>query len=162
MKAIFNILISLTMIVGLWSCEEEDDFGVFLRPNIPEIPVTYPNATTWGGNPFIELSLQGTGDIEFIMEIPENSGRSILELTTVAAGNTSVNTRSLTTQDNYLDTPVPGSGNRVIFNTTLSEFSAKRPNIDTDAGDVLGFIFEITLDNNSVIIPIEVEVRLVE
>ena len=161
MKKIVNIVITLLLIVTLAACED-DDFGTFLRPNFPEIPVTYTNATTFGGNPFIEVSLTGTGDIQFIMEIPENCGRTIRELRKVAAGTTSINIASLNDEPNFLDAAISGNSNRITFETTLAEFKTKRASVSTDEEDILGFIFELVLDNDQVIIPMEVEVRLTE
>lgn len=161
MKKNFNIILSLSLTVLFMACQEEDDFGIFLRPNLAEIPVDYPNATTFGGIPFIEVSISGSGEIEFVMEIPQNSGRSIAQLSTVAAGTTSVNAGTLT-RENYLDEPVLGTNNLVTFSTTLTEFADRRPTVPIEAERNLGFMFEIVLDDGSVIIPREVEVRLTE
>ncbi|MDX5420679.1 MAG: hypothetical protein LPK07_04570 [Hymenobacteraceae bacterium] len=165
-----KILLALSLLVtfGLSSCEKED-FGTFNSDNRPEVPVTFPGTTTHGFNPYITKSISGDGVIEFTLSIPENSGRTIREISRVAAGGTGVNAGSLnllsptgTPQVNYIASPIAGNGTSVKFRTTLAEFSSKSTaNADlVKAGNEIAFMFLVTLDNGNTIIPVQVRVRL--
>lgn len=168
MKNIFLIFMLLAT-VTLSSCEKEYD--TFYSDNRPAVPVTFPGATTYGFNPYITHSISSGGNIEFTLSIPASSGRTIKEITRVAAGGTSVNAGSLnpTTATgapvaNYIDAPIPGNGTTATFTTTLEEFSSKSTaNAKlVAAGNELAFMFLVTLDNNETIIPVQVRVRLTE
>lgn len=165
MKNIF-LLLSLLVCVSLTSCDKEE-FNEFNRDNRPDIPVTFPGTTTYGFNPFITHSISGGGNIEFTMSIPENSGRTIREITKVIAGGTGIQAGALSptsTAAAYNTAPIPGNGTTVTFTTTLEEFRARTPAATAAlavAGGEIAFMFLITLDNNEQIIPVQVRVRLV-
>lgn len=167
-----NILLVLSLLVtiSLTSCEKED-FGTFNSDNRPEVPVTFPGTTTHGFNPYITKSVAGDGIIEFSLSIPESSGRTIREITRVAAGGTGVNAGSLnplsatgSPQANYIEGPISGNGTSVKFTTSLSEFSSKSAaNAKlVAAGSEIAFMFLITLDNGDTLIPVQARVRLTE
>jgi len=165
MKTIFKNILAAVIFLGLISCEQ--DFGQFNRDNRPEVPLTFPNATTFGFDPYIVVSNAGPGDIQFVLEIPENSGRTIREITRVSAGATALNAGSIHTAGTYVDNPIPGDGNQVVFNTTLEEFRARRPNVTSTppaAGGFteLAFFFLVTLDNGEEIVSMRARVRVTE
>ena len=174
MKNIFLIL-SLLFAVTLTSCEKED-LGIFNSDNRPEVPVTFPGTTTHGFNPYITKSIAGDGVIEFTMSIPANSGRTIREITRVAAGGTAINPGSLnpttatgTPVANYIDGPIAGNGTTAVFRTTLEEFKAKTGEAAkaesaklVKANGEIAFMFLVTLDNGDTIIPTQVRVRLTQ
>lgn len=165
MKTTLNNIFAVLILLGLLSCES--DYGMFNSDNRPEIPVTFANATTFGFDPYIEVSNSGSGDIQFIVEIPANSGRTIREITRVSAGATALNAGSLETAGTYIDNPIPGDGNQVIFNTTLEEFRLKRPNVTStppaEGGFTeLAFYFLVTLDNGDTIVSMRARVRVTE
>ncbi|WP_187262560.1 hypothetical protein [Pontibacter beigongshangensis] len=174
MKNILIILMLLTT-VTLSSCDKE--YGVFYSDNRPAVPVTYPGTTTHGFNPYITHSISGGGNITFTLSIPENSGRTIREITKVVAGGTSINAGNVGSAvvggtgatAAYNTAPISGNGTTATFTTNLDEFAAKTGEAaKTDAnklikaGGEIAFMFMITLDNNETIIPVQVRARLVQ
>lgn len=160
MKHTLHIVVSLFVLVGLVSCEE--DFGTFNKDNRPEVPVMFANATTFGHDPYVEVTQGET--IEFVLEIPENSGRTITEIRKVAAGGTAINIATLNNAASYIEAPIPGSGNSVVFTTTLEEFREKRPTTTVtvpESGFVeIAFLFEVILDNNESIVSMRARARI--
>jgi len=143
------------------SCKKDN---ISLENNLPEIPVTVPNkAGTWIA-PTVSTSFGAGGAIKIDLEIPASSGRTIKEITRVAA-NTSVASVQGTT-GLYNTAPIPGGGTSVTFNTTLTEYFAKAGGTAftaATAGTATSFLaksfyFMITLDNGQVIIPTQVRV----
>lgn len=161
-KYIFQLSV-LSCLVWFVSCE--DDYGRFLEDNRPEVPVTFPNATTYGFAPFIEVPVND-GTIEFVMEIPEESGLTIDQITQVAGG-ASVDAGDLSSASAespsvfYVGDPITGNGNQATFSTTLEEVG-QAINDTLAAEDELQFIFEIELSNGETIIPTETRVYVVE
>jgi hypothetical protein len=161
MKYTFNILLSLLVLAGLVSCEE--DFGTFNRDNRPEIPLMFTNTTTFAHDPFVVVAQDEP--IEFVMEIPEDSGRTISEIRKVAAGSTAINIATLNNSGDYVDGPIQGDGTRVVFSTTLEEFREKRPDVTIDYSDgyaQIAFLFEVILDNNESIVSMRARARILE
>jgi hypothetical protein len=160
MKKKLNFLLIFGLVVTLSACET--DYGQFNRDNKPEIPLMFTNATSFGFNPFIEIVNVNDAVIRFDIEIPANSGRTIREITSVGAGNTAINTTSLNT--NYLTAPIPGEGNKAVFQTTLGEFRQRRPavaiNPPATGFSEIAFLFLVTLDNNEQIISMGTRVRV--
>lgn len=163
MKKILVILGFLVTAV-LTSCDK--DYNEFYSDNKPEIPVTFPGATTHGFNPYKSISLSGDGKIEFVLSIPENSGRTIKEITTVVGGATGIQAGNLRNASvaKYISSPIPGNGSNVTFTTNFEEFASKSA---TNAalvkvGGELAFMFLIKLDNDQEIIPVQVRVRITE
>ena len=72
MKIIARTILSFLMISAFLSCES--DYGPFNRDNRPDVPLLFTNATTFGFDPYIEISESGDGQIEFVLEIPEETG----------------------------------------------------------------------------------------
>jgi len=160
MKQTFHIVLSLLMLAGLASCEE--DFGTFNSDNRPEVPLMFTNTSTFGHDPFVAVSQNQT--IEFVIEIPENSGRTITEIRKVAAGSTAINIGTLNNSGNYLAAPIAGNGKRVVFTTTLAEFRQKRPTTTVTVpatGFVeIAFLFEVILDNNESLVSMRARARI--
>lgn len=163
MKNIIGKFIGLFFIVLLaTSCEKE--YSEFYSDNRPEIPVTFPGAVTHGFNPYKTVSI-GSGDIEFTIEIPANSGRSISQITKITGGATALNAASLRNNTaNYISAPISGNGNTAVFSTTLSEFASKSSaNAElVQVGAEIAFMFLIRLDNDQEIIPVQARIRITE
>jgi hypothetical protein len=100
------------------------------------------------------VSLAGNEPIRFELSIPESSGRTIREITKVAAGATAINIGTLNTGPNYLTAPIQADGTTATFTTTIQEFQTRRRTATTPvlAGQELAFIFLVTLDDNSQIV----------
>lgn len=167
------LLFSLLVVVTLTSCEKEE-YSVFQSDNRPEVPVTFPGTITYGFNPYIEHSISGGGNIQFTLSIPEESGRTIKEITRVAAGATGINAGTVKT-GTYISSPIPVNGTTATFTTTLEEFATKtgeaaktESNKLVKAGKEIAFMFLVTLEDDGntntadTIIPVQVRVRLKE
>ncbi|MEX2513168.1 MAG: hypothetical protein WD398_09700 [Cyclobacteriaceae bacterium] len=160
MKYTFKILLAFGLIAGLFSCEE--DFGTFNSDNRPEIPVMFTNTTTFGHDPFVEVTEDET--IEFVIEIPEDSGLTIAEIAKVGAGSTALNIANLTNDEDYLDAPIPGDGTSVVFTTTLEEFLEKRPDVTVEIPEEgyteIAFLFLVELSNGDEIVSMRARARV--
>ncbi|MDO1448545.1 hypothetical protein Q0590_19870 [Rhodocytophaga aerolata] len=168
MKNIINrLLLLLVMAIVAFSCKEDDEFSDLVRDNRPAVPVTFPGATTFGFNPYIDKSLAALNagePITFTLAIPENSGRTIREITKVGAGATAINAGTLNSAS-YTEAPIAGSGTTATFTTTLDEFKTKRPTVPTTTVAApgfreLAFIFLVTLDDDTQIVTQQVRVRI--
>ncbi|GAB3693188.1 hypothetical protein GCM10027592_12800 [Spirosoma flavus] len=162
-KGLFLALLAMTT----FACKDDLQYGPLVRDNRPAVPVTFPGATTWGGNPFIEVSAAGNGAIKFTLSIPGTSGRTIKEITKVAGGSTAINAASLGTASAIVNTaPIAGSGTQAVFETTLTAFKTKFPSVSVVPGTVtvpreIAYIFLVTLDDNTEIITQQVRVRVI-
>ncbi|RIV19294.1 hypothetical protein DYU11_24620 [Fibrisoma montanum] len=166
-KFLIKGLLLATLAVTNFACEDDYKYGELVRDNRPAVPVTFPGATTYGGNPFIEIQASGPGTIRFTLAIPESSGRTIREITTVAGGGTGVNAATLNTASaKYNTAPIPGNGTTAVFETTLAAFRTKYPTVVTTVSPnpasprEIAFIFLITLDNGDQIVTQQVRVRI--
>jgi hypothetical protein len=168
MKNIINKLFLLIVVASAaFSCKNDDVFSELVRDNRPAVPVTFPGATTYGFNPYIVKSraaLVNGETISFTLSIPQNSGRTIKEITRVGAGATAINAATLNSAG-YNTAPIPGEGTTATFTTTLQEFSTRRPTVPTSTVAApnfreIAFIFLVTLDDDSQIITQQVRVRI--
>ncbi len=123
----------------------------------PKIPVTVTNAVDFRPDPTVSTPLTG-GAIQIILSIPAGSGRTIKEITKVAASQTYAQIQSTGATGFYTSAPVAGSGTTATFNTSLTEYFAKIPisasNPAAASNKELAnrFYFLVTLDDNSVIV----------
>lgn len=154
------LFLGIIAIMGI-SCKKEN---VSLENKLPDIPVTVPNKIGTWISPTVSTSFGAGGAIKIMLEIPASSGRSIKEITRVAAGTTVGSVQ--TTTGLYNTAPIAGSGNTATFNTTLTEYFSKAggtPFTAATSGTATSFLarsfyFMITLDNGQVIIPTQVRV----
>ena len=159
-------LLLATLATANFACKDDLVYSELVRDNRPAVPVTFPNAQTFGGNPWIEVSAAGGGAIKFDLSIPASSGRTIKEITTVAGGATGINVGSLNSAAAKFNTrAIPGSGTTASFTTTLTAFKTRFPavNITPSTPTLLreiAFIFLITLDDNTQIVTQQVRVRI--
>ncbi|WP_234735564.1 hypothetical protein [Tellurirhabdus bombi] len=166
-QIIIKGLLLATLAVTNFACKDDLVYSELVRDNRPAVPVTFPGATTFGAQPFIEVSA-ATGAIKYTLSIPAESGRTIKEITTVVGGATAINPASLNTAaSKYNSAPIPGNGTTAVFETTLAAFKAKYAAVNTTpATDPLSpreiaFIFLVTLDNNEQIVTQQVRARIV-
>lgn len=159
---LFRIIAALSLI-AMMSCEE--DYGTFLEDSIPEYPIIFPNATTYGFNPFIEVPLSD-GTIEFVLALPEDTDASISEISRVAIGGTGINAADLTEANNYLSAPIQSSNDQATFTTTIAEYeqfaSTEEDEVVVEAGDELGVIFLVELSNGQEIVTTQVRAKIIE
>lgn len=162
-----------TLAVTNFACKDDLEYSGLVRDNRPAVPVTFPNAKTFGGNPWIDVSVAGGGAIKFDLSIPSSSGRTIKEITRVAAGGTGINAGSLgpttmaANNSIYSNMPVAGSGTTATFQITLADFTRRygaainvAPSANPLAPREIGFIFLVTLDDNTQIVTQQVRARI--
>jgi hypothetical protein len=160
MKKHIKFLSFLSLAVVLISCKKEDFNG--LSDVRPDVPVTVSNAIDFRPEPTVSTSISGGGAIKIILEIPANKGRTIKEITRIAASTTY--TKIQGTTGLYNSAAIPVNAITYTFNTTLAEYIVKGPGVipavSTTVGTELAnrFYFMLTLDDGSVIIPTSVRV----
>ncbi|MFC5412659.1 hypothetical protein ACFPMF_25260 [Larkinella bovis] len=160
-KIAFQFLLLTVIALAGTSCKDDYVYSDLVQDNRPDVPVTYPGATTYGFDPYYEVSTAAGGNIKITLSIPESSGRTIKEITRVAAGATSINVATLNTaSQNYLAAPIAGNGTKAEFTTTLKDFSAKRPAVSVAPSAEIAFMFLVTLDNGSQIVAQPVRIRI--
>lgn len=165
-KNIVCFLLALSLL-GLGACKKEglnplSDFR-------PEIPVTVANVYDYRPNPTVMAS-KTEDKITITLEIPQSSGRTIKEITKVAAAATANFTpiqtaTTISANGLYANTPIPGNGTRVTFQTSFTEYKSKTGITATPASNTLlgrAFYFVVTLDNGDVILPQFVRVWVVD
>src|SRR5690349_8961607 len=118
MTSHFKYLFYFIAAIVIISCKKTEGFTP-LTDYKPSIPVTVANAVEFRPSPTVKTS-KSDGKIQIVLKIPENSGRTIKEITRVSAGT--VYTGVQTTSGLYNSAPIPGSGTTATFNTTLSEY----------------------------------------
>jgi hypothetical protein len=160
MKSIIKYLSLMLLLQAFVACEKTEGFTP-LTDTKPPIPVTVPNAIDYRPNPTVKAS-KADGKIQIVLQIPASSGRTIKEITRVAAG-----TAYSIVQTNtglYNTAPIPGNGTSVTFNTTLTEYTTRAAGTIPASNAELAkrFFFMLTLDNNQVIYPSEVRVLVVD
>jgi hypothetical protein len=166
MKKIKSYIVLMVFAWFATSCEQ--DFGELNSDNVAEVPLTFPNATTFGFDPFIEVSVSGSGEIRYEMQIPEASGRTIAEITKAIGGASDINVGQLNSNESYLDAPIQVGATSAVFTTSITEFEEKvRTNSEGEvtsvgAGDELAFMFLVTLDNGQEIVSMRVRARIIE
>ncbi|GAB3254108.1 hypothetical protein GCM10027347_14290 [Larkinella harenae] len=156
-------LLSVIAFAG-FSCKDDGVYSDLVRDNRPAVPVTYTGATTYGFDPYYEVSTAAGGNIKITLSIPSSSGRTIKEITRVAAGATSITVQTLNTAStNYISAPITASGTTVEFTTTLKDFATKRPSVaitpNTPVREI-AFMFLVTLDDGSEIVAQPVRIRI--
>jgi hypothetical protein len=155
-----------TLALTNFACKDDLEYGPLVRDNRPAVPVTFPGATTFGGNPFIDVSTAAGGAMKFTLSIPASSGRTIKEITRVVGGATAINAASLNSAAAAINTaPIPANGTTAVFETTLAAFRTKYPTVVVTPGTAtvpreIAFIFLVTLDDNSQIITQQVRARI--
>lgn len=170
MKAnLIKCLVLVLVASSSFSCKDDYVYSDLVRDNRPTIPVTFPGTTSYGFNPFITSSLAAGGPIQFTLSIPASSGRTIKEITKIVGGATGINIATLnaaTATTAYNAAPIAGTGTTVVFTTTMADFKAKYPTVATAPVALpnyteIQFIFLVTLDDGTQIVPEPVRVRVV-
>jgi hypothetical protein len=124
----------------------------------PAVPVTVQNAMDYRPDPTVSTSIAGGGVIQIILTIPAGLGRSLKEITKVAASTAYTQIQSSGTTGFYNTAPLAASGTSVTFTTSLTEYFVKKPvsssnpvaTVNTELGN--RFYFLLTLDDGSQLI----------
>ena len=162
---LFRNIFSLAVIAMSFASCKKDGFGP-LSETRPDVPVTVANVYDYRPQPTVKAS-KAENKITIVLQIPASTGRTIKEITKVAASTnyTAVQGTTLGPTGLYSNTPIPGSGTSVTFTTTIDEYKTKTSTTTTPASNALlarNFYFVITLDDGSAIIPTAVRVWIVD
>ncbi|CAA9232896.1 MAG: hypothetical protein AVDCRST_MAG56-1005 [uncultured Cytophagales bacterium] len=175
MKIIKNLFLLLGLLAAGTACDDqfEDDL---VRDNRPEVPVTFPGAMSVGFNPYYTASLKDTAEvttgaaptITIQMSIPENSGRSIQEISKIVVGGTAINAGTVSNpRIAAYAGPLPVVGTSATFTTPVRNFYLRAGRLSAADRQALGSVgyveralmFLITLDDGSQIVPVQLRVR---
>lgn len=134
----------------------------------PAVPVTVQNAIDYRPEPTVSTSKGGGGAIQIILSIPASTGRSIKEITKVAANTSYTQIQGTGTTGFYNSAPIAGTGTTATFTTSLTEYFVKKPvatgnpaaAVNTELGN--RFYFLLTLDDGSVIVTEPVRVLVLD
>ncbi len=154
MKKYIKFLSFLLITVLMMSCKKEDFNG--LSDIRPAVPVTVTNAIDYRPEPTVSTSIAAGGAIQIVLAIPSGSGRTIKEITRIAASTSY--TKIQGTTGLYNAAPIPVGGITYTFNTTLAEYVVKGPGVIPAVSATVGtelanrFYFMLTLDDGSVLI----------
>lgn len=181
MKNLYRILTFVACLAVFGQCANDGEYDHPInRDNTPEVPILFTGATTFGANPYYQISFQG-GAAPFSIQIsvPEDSPLKIKEITKMIAGTTAITPGNVTsaTVANYLAAPIAVNGTSATVTSSLTEFNAKMP-AATDVTQTLvdnatantpatpyverAFMFLVTLEDNSTIITQQVRLRVVK
>jgi hypothetical protein len=130
----------------------------------PDVPVSITNATEFRPDPTVATSLAGGGNIQVVLSIPAQSGRTIKEITRIAASTSYTKIQSGGSTGYYVATPIPVNGTTYTYNTTVSEYfvkfpvSAANPAAKANTELALRLYFLVTLDDNSQLVTMPVRI----
>ncbi|MFL5739562.1 MAG: hypothetical protein ACJ75B_05050 [Flavisolibacter sp.] len=168
-----KILIALPImgvILLTTGCKKEEGFGP-LTDSKPDIPVTVSNVFDYRPSPTVKAS-KAENKILITLQIPSNLGRTIKEISKIAASTTgnynaiySGTTVGTATSQLWSATPIPVNATSYTFTTTFDEYKAKTGITATPASNALlgrDFYFLLTLDNGQTLIPENVRVWVVD
>ncbi len=167
-NSINKLFAALVISCSLLSCSKEEGPLSDLKP---AVSVRVENAMAYRPEPTVFVSKTAVvspgvvGPIQIKLYIPSGTGRSIKEITKVTASTSYTSIQSTGTTGFYNTAPIPAtSPTSVIFNTTLTEYTAKTgaaiPASNTELPS--RFYFKITLDDGTVIYSTAVRVLVLD
>jgi hypothetical protein len=158
-KLIKNLSYIFLLVFLIASCKKEDFNGLSdLRPTIP---VIVTNAIDYRPDPTVSTSKAAGGNIQIVLSIPASSGRTIKEISKIAASTTYSAIQSTGTTGFYTTAPIAVNSTTATFNTSVAEYVTKGPGTvptTTDTELAKRFYFLLTLDDGTTIIPQPVRV----
>jgi hypothetical protein len=168
LKKLFYLLI-LASVTGLTSCKKDGFNGI--SDVRPDVPVTVANIFEYRPAPTVKAS-KAQNKIEIVLTIPSSTGRTIKEVSKIAASATanftaiySATTVGTATSQLWSNTPIPVNSTSYTFTTTFDEYKAKTATTTNPASEALlarDFYFLLTLDNGQTVIPQNVRVWVVD
>ena len=129
----------------------------------PDVPVSITNATEFRPDPTVTTPI-GNGTIQITLAIPAQSGRTITEITKIAASTSYTKIQSGGTSGFYSATPIPVNGTSYTYNTSLTEYfarnpvSAANPAAKANTELALRFYFLLLLSDGSKVVTMPVRV----
>jgi hypothetical protein len=169
MRHTFFSLIAFVAVLSFSSCKK-DGFGP-LSDNRPDVPVTVNNVFDYRPSPTVKAS-KAENQIKIVLEIPAGSGRTIKQVTKIAASTTANYTAiysgtavGTATTQLWSNTPITVNSTTYTFTTTFDEYKAKTATAATPGSNTLlgrDFYFLLKLDNDQEVIPTNVRVWVVD
>ncbi len=156
----FRIPAILTVIIASMIGCTKQEIGPLMDIR-PAVSVTVTNAVAFRPDPTVVTSKAAGGNIQIILSIPANSGRTIKEITKIAANTSYTAIQSTGTTGFYISAPIAVNSTTATFNTTLAEYVVKAPGVipaNTNTELARRFYFKLTLDDGTDIIPFPVRV----
>lgn len=153
-KILKQVSVLLLAIVLFSSCKKEDGPLSDLKP---AVSVRVSNAIDYRPEPTVSTPLPTAAapvsTITITLAIPASSGRTIKEITKVAASTSYTQIQSTGTTGFYTSAPIPASGTSVTFTTTTAAYLALYPaTLAANTELARRFYFLVTLDDNSQVI----------
>ncbi len=137
----------------------------------PEVPVTVSNVYDFRPAPTVKAS-KAENKITITLQIPAETGRTIKEVTKIAASTTANFTAiysgtavGIGTTQLWSMTPIPVNATTYTFTTTFDEYKLKTGVTTVPASNALlgrDFYFLLTLDNGQTVIPQNIRVWVVD
>jgi len=161
LKIYYIVFIIMAAIILNGCTKQTTDPLMDARPNVP---VNITNATEYRPDPTVTTSLTGGGNIQIVLAIPEQSGRTIKEITRIAASTSYSKIQSTGATGWYVATPISVSATTYTYNTSVTEYfskfpvSASNPAAKANAELALRLYFLITLDDGSQVVTMPVRV----
>lgn len=141
------------------SCSKQDIDP--LMDNRPTVPVSITNATEFRPDPTVTTSLAAGGNIVVELSIPASSGRTIKEITRIAASTSYTKILSGGSTGYYENAPIAVNGTSYTYKTSIADYFVKFPTaapakVNTELG--LRLYFLVTLDDNSQLVTMPVRI----
>jgi hypothetical protein len=147
------------------SCRKQDIDP--LLDNRPAVPVSITNATAFRPDPTVTTSLAAGGNISVVLSIPPSSGRTIKEITRIAASTSYTKIQSGGSTGYYENVPIVVNGTTYTYNTTVADYFVKfpataatgsNPPARANAELALRLYFLVTLDDGSQVVTTPVRI----
>src|SRR6185436_20110349 len=150
------------VVIGSVACKKEEVGKT--GDSIPSNAVTVTNAIAFRPDPTVSTSKSGGGAIQMVLTLSSESGRTIKEITKVAANTSYTQIQSGGSSGFYNAAPIPVNGTTATFTTTLAEYVTKAAGVIPASNFELAkrFYFLLTLDDNSTIVTTPVRVLVLD
>ena len=147
------------------SCSKQDIDP--LMDNRPAVPVSITNATEFRPDPTVTTSLADGGKISVVLTIPSTGGRTIKEITRIAAATSYTKIQSGGSTGYYENAPIAVNGTTFTYNTTIADYFVKFPPTSATGSNppatankelALRLYFLVTLDDNTQVVTMPVRI----
>jgi hypothetical protein len=170
MKRICSISLFSLLLFIFGSCEKTEGF-TSLTDNQAPVPVTVSNVYDYLPTPTVRSS-KAENKITITLQIPQSTGRTIKEITKIAASTTANYTAIYSgtavgtgASQLWSATPIAVNATSYTFTTTFDEYKVKTGTTALPASNALlgrDFYFLLTLDNGETVIPQNIRVWVVD
>ena len=170
MKRYFFFSLTLILIMNMVSCKKTEGFHSLTDFQAP-VGIMVSNIYDYLPTATVKAS-KVENKISITIQIPSGSGRTIKEITKIAASTTANFTAIYSgtavgtgTSQLWSNTPIPVNATSYTFNTTFDEYKLKTATATNPASNALlarDFYFQVTLDNGESLISENIRVWVVD